>query len=793
MSGWRLVHEGPGGGRTGTREALCTLGNGLFATRGAAPEARADGVNYPGTYIAGCYDRAVSSVGGRRVENEDLVNAPNWLPLTFRCGDGAWCAGPDPAGPDRTELDMRRGVLTRTFLAVDGGGRRTRVVQRRLVSMDDPHLAALETTLAAENWSGRLTVRSALDGETANAGVARYRGLASQHLRPEGAGGGAPGAVWLRCATAGSGVGIALAARTRAVRGPEAVHSAPPARAAWAGCDLSMNLVEGGQVTVEKVVALYTSRDRAIGDPLGAARSAADRAGSFEALLLRHAAAWSRLWRACDVAIEDEEDQQALRLHLFHLLQTVSPHTAELDAGVPARGLHGEAYRGHVFWDELFVLPFLNLHFPETARAMLRYRWRRLPAARRAARAAGLRGALFPWQSGSDGREESQRLHLNPRSGRWLPDHSHLQRHVGLAVAYNVWQHHQATGDLSFLAEFGAELLVEVARAFADAAVYDSALDRYRIRGVMGPDEYHDGMPGRSSPGLDDNAYTNVMAVWVMLRAMDALEALPEQCRTSLEEAIGLSPAETACFETLSRRMHVPFHDEVISQFDGYEELAELDWDAYRDRYGDIRRLDRILEAEGDSCNRYRASKQADVLMLFFLLSADELAGLLRRLGLPYDPGLIPRTVEYYLARTCHGSTLSSVVHAWVLSRTDREASWRFFREALRSDIDDSQGGTTAEGIHLGAMAGTIDLLTRCYTGLELREGVLHLSPLTPAELPVLSFVLRYRDHWGVRLEVDGESARVSVPPSAAPPFPVELKGRRATAAPCTSCELPLR
>src|SRR5690606_800379 len=177
--------------------------------------------------------------------------------------------------------------------------------------------------------------------------------------------------------------------------------------------------------------------DRAVGDPLGAARAAADRAGHFDALLRRHAAAWRRLWRACAVDAGGEDDRRVLNLHLFHLLQTVSPPTADLDAGVPARGLHGEADRGHVFWDALFVLPCLNLRFPETARALLRYRWRRLPAARRAAREAGLRGALFPWQSGSDGREESQRLHLNPRSGRWVPDHSRLQRHVGLAIAYN--------------------------------------------------------------------------------------------------------------------------------------------------------------------------------------------------------------------------------------------------------------------------------------------------------------------------------------------------------------------
>ena len=155
----------------------------------------------------------------------------------------------------------------------------------------------------------------------------------------------------------------------------------------------------------------------------------------------------------------------SLRLHVFHLLQTVSPHSIDLDVGIPARGLHGEAYRGHVFWDEMFVLPFLNLRLPEVARSMLLYRWRRLPQARASARSAGHRGAMFPWQSGATGREESQTLHLNPRSGRWLPDNSHLQRHIGLAVAYNTWRYYEATGDVDFLTEYGAELILSVARS----------------------------------------------------------------------------------------------------------------------------------------------------------------------------------------------------------------------------------------------------------------------------------------------------------------------------------------
>jgi hypothetical protein len=142
-----------------------------------------------------------------------------------------------------------------------------------------------------------------------------------------------------------------------------------------------------------------------------------------------------------------------------------------------------------------------------------------------------------------------------------------------------------------------------------------------------------------------------------------------------------------------------------------YEDLAELDWDTYRSRFGDISRLDRIPEEENDTPNAYKASKQADVLMLFYLLSSDELAGIFDRLGYEFESDMIRRTIDYYLQRTSHGSTLSRVVHSWVLARSDRERSWKFYEAALRSDLDDLQGGTTAEGIHLGAMAGTVDLL----------------------------------------------------------------------------------
>ncbi|MEU3141343.1 glycosyl hydrolase family 65 protein [Nocardiopsis alba] len=782
-----LVYEATDPTPIGVRETLCTLGNGYFATRGAPPEARADGVHYPGTYVAGCYDRLASLVEGHRVENEDLVNVPDWTPLTFRHEDGHWFEAPAPDPPERVELDMGDGVLTRTFRVVDEG-RRTRVTQRRLVSMDDPHLAVLETALTPENWSGTVIVRSALDGGVANAGVPRYRDLNGRHLRPAGVGADTSGVAWLRSRTLTSGVEIVLASRTRVASGPGPSSVRSPMREDHVATDLTLELGRGERSVVEKTVALYTSRDRAIGDALGAARDALDACGGLDGLLSRHTRAWHRLWDACAVRVADEEEQRLLDLCLFHLLQTLSPHTADLDVGVPARGLHGEAYRGHVFWDELFVLPFLDARLPEVSRGLLRYRWRRLPRARSAARAAGLRGALFPWQSASDGREESQSTHLNPRSGEWLPDHSHLQRHVGLAIAHNVWRHYRTTRDLAFLCDFGAELLLEIARAFSDMAVHDRASDRYGIHGVMGPDEYHDAYPGEDSPGLDDNAYTNVMTAWVLARALDVLRALPGPRRRGLQEAIGLGSDEIERFETVSRKLRVPFHEGVISQFSGYERLAELDWETRRG----ARRLDRILQAEGDSVNRYKAAKQADVLMLFFLLSPEEVADVLRRLGLTVDPDLVPRTVEYYLARTAHGSTLSAVVHARVLARIDRKASWEFFREALKADAEDVQGGTTAEGIHLGAMAGALDLLTRCYGGLSTYDDVLSLDPVVPEEQSAFSYDLRLPGHWKVCVEVTHDHVRVTLPHAEGAALRVRIQGSEIEVPPGSSRTLPL-
>jgi trehalose/maltose hydrolase-like predicted phosphorylase len=346
-------------------------------------------------------------------------------------------------------------------------------------------------------------------------------------------------------------------------------------------------------------------------------------------------------------------------------------------------------------------------------------------------------------------------------SGRWNPDPTYRQRHVGIAVAYNVWQYYQATGDVGFLAQFGAEMLLEIARFWASIAEYDKVRDRYVIGGVMGPDEFHSGYPGADEAGIDNNAYSNVMAVWVLRRAQDALAVLPELSRRQLLEALGIGPEELERWKDISRRMFIPFHEDgIISQFEGYGELDELDWAAYRERYDDIARLDRILEAEGLSPNQFKLSKQADVLMLFYLLSADEVMELFASLGYELTPEMIARTIDYYEARSSHGSTLSAIVHAWALARIHPERALEFYEQALISDVADIQGGTTREGIHLAAMAGSVDLLQRCFAGLELRGDRLVLDPAWPESLGMLTFSIQYRD---VPLTIEVSADRVEV------------------------------
>ena len=771
MNTFLLGYDGFDPGMEGLREALTSTGNGYLCTRGAAEWEDADGVHYPGTYAHGGYNRETTILGGLPVLNEDLVNLPNWLVLKLRIeGEDVIRLNDVELVSYRHELDIRNATLVRQLRFRDSRGRETTLNSRRFVSMADVHHAAIEWTLVPENWSGRVEVISALDSRVSNRNVARYEQLEGRHLNPVSPRTLGPEVIALKAETRQSNLYISEATRTRVFRAGQqlAVSRTLYQMEDYIQQVVAFDVQQGAATQVEKMVSFYTSRDPAVSDTLVRAATSAARYDGFATSLGRHVAAWDELWRGCDLrASGDDEVQQLLRLHIAHLLQVCSQHTADLDAGLPARGLNGEAYRGHVFWDEIYAFPFFSFRLPEVTRGLLMYRYRRMGEAQAAAREAGFRGAMFPWQSGSEGTEETQRVHLNPLSGHWEPDLSRNQRHVNAAIFYNIWNYFQASNDLGFLERHGAEMMLEITRFWASIAHFNPARERYEIHGVMGPDEFHEKYPDSPQGGLRNNAYTNIMVAWLCDIAGQLLTLLPDSRVESLRARLGIDADELARWQDMSRRMFVPFHDDgVISQFEGYAELEELDWAAYRAKYGNIQRLDRILRAEGNDPNRYKITKQADTVMLFFLFSDDELREIFRRNEYDYRDDTAMRNIAYYDRRTSHGSTLSYITHAGVLAALDPESSWERFLVALRSDADDIQDGTTKEGIHLGVMAGTLEVMQRYYAGAHVRGDVLYFDPQLPRQLDALSFPIRFRET-PILATVTGEHLTLAVHPES--------------------------
>ncbi|MQA16052.1 MAG: glycoside hydrolase family 65 protein [Pseudonocardiaceae bacterium] len=783
MPDFTLVYHDFDPAQEGLRETLTSTGNGYFATRGAAEWEDANAVHYPGTYAHGCFNRETTILGGRPVPNEDLVNLPNWLLLKLRIeGEEAIRLDNVEVLSYRHSYDTRNAVVAREIQFRDRAGRETTLRSRRFVSMADSHLAGIEWTVTPVDWSGRVEVISGLDGRVTNHMVARYRELEGRHLNPGSPRTFGPEIIALKVQTRQSNIYVAEAARTRVFQaGAVPIPASRPSVDAPLDVDrnlyqmedyiqqvLAFDVEQGSPVRVEKMISLFTSHDNAITETLVAAEKHVARYPDFAAALTEHESAWTELWDVGDIQLPRQPRVQLLlRLHISHVLQVCSRHTALHDAGVPARGLNGEAYRGHVFWDELYVYPYLNFRLPEITRGLLMYRYRRLAEARAAARDVGYRGAMFPWQSGSDGTEETQVVHLNPLSGRWDPDHSHNQRHVNAAIFYNVWHYYQATDDLRFLRDYGAELMLEIARFWASIAHYNPERDRYEIHGVMGPDEFHERYPGAEEGGLRNNAYTNLMVAWIAGTAPRVLDLLSTSRRAALRVRLGLTDDELRTWDEMSRKMFVPFHangaaeaEYIVSQFEGYADLEELDWERYRAEHPNTQRLDRILKAEGDDPNRYKLAKQADAVMLFFLFSDDELRELLDRLGYDHDPDLARRTVAYYDRRTSHGSTLSLVTHAAVLGGLDPESSWMRFLVALESDVGDVQGGTTKEGIHMGVMSGTLDLVQRSYVGASVRDGVLHFAPTLTDRLDGLTLLMQFRGT-SIRVGISGDELTV--------------------------------
>ena len=747
---WNLSYNDYDATKEKSREALLTVGNGYFGTRGAMEEISASDTNYPATYIAGLYNRLITEVAGKDIVNEDFVAAPNWLSLNIKIDDEPWF---DPNNHKIEQisrnLNFRNGLLTRKMIVTDDEGHQTLIESFRIVSMKNHHQAAIKYNITPLNYSGQLSISSKLDGTIKNEGVNRYKQLNSQHLQSVDQGGNGD-TTWLQVKTTQSEIEIVEAAKlnlyvdTKAISGEYGVSSDEGIIYTY----IDQKAENNQTITVEKLVTIYDSNND--GDYVkNKALDELNTMDSFDRVMEESNLAWKSIWKKADIQlVGDRVAQKMLRLHIYHLMVSASPHNSTIDAGITARGLHGEAYRGHIFWDELFILPFYDIHFPETAKSMLMYRYNRLNKARDYASEYGYKGAMFPWQSGSDGREETQIIHLNPLSGEWGDDYSSLQRHVSLAIAFNIWQYFHITNDIEFIENNGAEMYLEICRFWQSKTSFNENTQRYNIDKVMGPDEFHESYPGTNEGGIRDNAYTNIMAAWMFSKTPMILSAMSQTSKDKLFAKIKFRESELENWKDIQRKLNLIIDDNgIIAQYDGYFDLKELDWDTYTKKYKDIHRMDRLLKAEGKSADDYKVAKQADTLMTFYNLEEEEVNTILQNLKYNLPDDYLQKNLKYYLQRTSHGSTLSRVVHAQLANIiNDKELSWKLYKDALTSDYNDIQGGTTAEGIHAGVMAGTVMLAISTFAGVDLRGDIIKVRPNMPEHWAEIEFSLVFKN-----------------------------------------------
>ncbi len=768
---WCIIEDCFDASRAGHRETVCALGNGYLGVRGAPEDGHP--ASTPATLMAGVFDAAPGGV-------PELVVAPNWLGMRVLIDGEEFGMASGGVLDFRRTLDMRDGVLEREVRWRDGRGRTTRLTWRRIVSMADVHAAAISLSIEAEDHDCGIVVDLTLDGNVSDAKAA--------HLDVIDRGWDGDGC-YLVARTRASGVVIAEAAVVAVSDDEAEVLRQAPADGAVAGISLGIRCRRGRPVTIEKHVGFGTSLDHAtaidtngVEGARAVALSAARRGAAcrFAGLLEEHRRVWRAIWDRCDIIIGgDDFAQKAVRFAIFQMVQAAPRHTDRVSIG--ARGLSGEGYRGHVFWDtETFVVPFFTFTLPEIARNLLGYRYHTLPAARRNAASKGYRGAMFAWESADTGEETTPSWgDPHPVTGeRRRILCGDLEHHITADVAYAVWQYCVATADEEFLLQKGAEILIETGRFWASRASHNPALQAYEILHVIGPDEYHE--------DVNNNFYTNAMARWNIRAALATCDYL-KGCHPSewarLASAIGVTQQELAHMADVAARLvcgrvlaapcggggtQPRSESAVIEQFDGFWDLADVEVPADDGRFGP---MEAIIGSEALAGSR--VVKQPDVLMALYLLEDDireDIAGavgiagttgvadtagvvggvgvaggvgsagtpgagsqgygwageLLRggascpgRRGFRWDD-VLRANWGYYEPRTDHGSSLSCSIHSGLASRLGLgEEARRYFLRAARIDLADAIGNAV-NGVHMATQGGLWQAVVNGFAGVRM-------------------------------------------------------------------------
>ncbi len=757
-------------GKANVFETLFTVGNGYLGTRGTLEEGFKGDCS--GTFLNGVFDAHDSPV-------IDMVNAPDWTGVSIRVDGERLDVQSAKVISHKRALDISQGALWRSTTFEHGDGRRTRVETLRFATFANQHLCALRVEVTPENYGGSIAVESGIDGRRFNlerlpayaekpvfhAEVKWEKWAKSKHLQ-ETARSVQGDAIYLEMRTIASGIDIGYASTTTA-------QPAPSQRGVDQSYEriahrLEFDASAGQTIRLDKLITIYKSRDSLKGKlqkQCITALEAASKTG-FDALLEANRDVWAAKWSDCDCTIgSDAQATQAVRFNIYHMLITANENDATVNIG--AKSLSGEGYRGHIFWDtEIFLLPFYIYTQPATARALMLYRYHTLTGARENARQNGFSGAQFPWESADTGHETTPKWTADGIHRIWTGEE---EIHVSADVAYGVLTYVQATGDIGFMLDFGAEILFETSRFWVDRLEHQAEQDRYVLTSVIGPDEFHE--------HVDNNAFTNRMAQWHLTQAARVHEELAKdhpQALAKIAKKIDLQPGAAARWKATAEKIFIPFDTSrsLIEQFEGYFSLKEVpvtEWDqnnmpCYPQGYDHFNSGETTL------------LKQPDVVMLIYVLP-DEFSDEVKKAN-----------YEFYEQRTLHKSSLSPAIHSIMgIEVGDTERALQYFRRSAFVDLTNNQGNTQ-DGMHAASAGGTWQSLVCGFGGFRVMHGQMTFKPWLPAEWSDIHFRLKWHGNTvSVTITHDGAMFRLDAPKGASETIlvhgaPVVLKAGEQTA-----------
>ena len=730
---WVLAAEGFDALREAIYESRFSISNGLLGLRAGRAVSRGERWDVPHrAYVAGMFD-----IPGPEHPIPALVPAPGWQQFRIMLRGEPLVRHPAEAISHRTILDMRRGVLLTGFRLIDRPTIAVRVRTLHLLSLSERGIGVQVIELKIEEGEIEVAVEASFEG----LGL----GLKSERIEQDLG-------IWR---TKYSGKRIAMAAvLSLQIDGSEVTPTMPgPFMWSW-----HWKTRPGQIVCVARLVAVARS-DALDADPGRVAREKVGvaRQVGWRKVVQEHEAAWSDRWRSSDIEVGgDPAAEQALRFAVYHLNSAANPADERVSIG--ARGLTGDDYHGHVFWDtEIYLLPFYVFTWPEAARALLMYRFRTIDGARQKAAHMGWRGAMYAWESADTGAEATPEQVVDPDGQIVDILCGKQEQHITADIAYAVWQYWQATKDVDFLLDAGAEIFLETGRFWSSRAQPEG--DGYcHIRGVIGPDEYHE--------HIDDNAYTNVMARWNIRRALEVAALLREHWPdrwVRLSYHLGLEDTELVRWRAVAETMFTGWNSQtgLFEQFAGFFGLEEIDLAGYAGRSVP---MDVVLGRE--RTQRSKVIKQADVVALLGLLPEE----------FPGDSG---RTnFRYYEPRCGHGSSLSGAMHGLVAAHLgDSDLALRYFQHAVAIDLADNHT-TIAGGLHMAALGGTWLTAVFGFAGLSLQSDGIAFNPKLPASWTALKFGIEWRGR-RLRIGIDGTEQLLHATLEAGDPMAVFVKDRR--------------